>query len=247
MDIISKAQPVWTEYGRKGKKMKQVLIAEDSDMLIMTLQAGFKKYASTFEPVFVKDGLEAIEVLKKQQISLLVTDLQMPRVEGLVLLAYMNQNHPTIPCIVMTATRRPQLKQRLQHDVLSYIEKPFTPDELAKTIISSLDQDIPGGSLYGISIVNFLQMIEMEKKTCLLEVNLENHPSGAFYFEKGVLHHAEYGKLKGEDAAIKMIQLDRVRINFKKVPKRKIERRIRKDMTDLLLKTIPTEDELEQL
>ena len=223
--------------------MGKVLIVDDSEMLINYLEEHFKRYEDKFDFVTAKDGMDAIEVLKKEPTSLLVTDLQMPRVDGLVLLAYTNKYYPNILCIVMSAHGTPKIKEALQPDILKFIEKPFTADELAQTIMSALSQDVPGGSLSGISIANFLQLVEMEQKTCLCEVDSPDFPKGFFYFKGGVLHHAICGQLKGEEAALKMIQIENATINFRKPPARKIPRQIKVDLMALILEGLRLKDE----
>jgi CheY-like chemotaxis protein len=223
--------------------MDTVLIVDDSVMLINYLEDAFIKYEDQFSFITANDGLEAIEIIKNKPISLLVTDLQMPRIDGLGLLAYTNKYYPGIPCIVMSAHGSPKIKETLQPDILQFIEKPFTGDELAKIIIAALKRDLPDGSLTGISIASFLQLVEMEQKTCLCEVESPDNPKGFFYFKGGELHHAVYGSLKGEEAAIKMIHIDNPTINFRKPPDRKIPRRINKDLTGLILQAMKRKDE----
>ena len=173
--------------------MDNVLIVDDSEMLMNYLEESFAKYRDKFAYFLAKDGLEAIEILKNETIALLVTDLQMPRIDGLGLLAYANKYHPKIPCIVMSAHGTPSIKQTLHKDILQFIEKPFTADALATAIMGALKRGLPDGSLSGISIVSFLQMIEMEQKTCLFEVETPGNPKGFFYFKGGELHHAVCG------------------------------------------------------
>jgi len=212
-------------------------------MLLNYLENAFTKYKDKFRVDFAKDGMDAIDVIKSKQISLLVTDLQMPRIDGLGLLAYVQKYHPGIPCIVMSAHGTPAIVENLQSDILQFIEKPFTADALAGAIISALEKDQTGGSITGISIGNFLQMIELEQKTCLCEVSSAGNPKGFFFFNGGELHHAVYGDLKGEEAAIKMIQFDNPTISFRKVPERPIPRRINRELTGLLLEAMKQKDE----
>jgi len=207
------------------------------------LKAGLRKYADKFETVTARDGEEAIAILKKEAVALLVTDLQMPKVDGLALLAYMNENHPDIPCIVMSAHGTPQIKEKLRQDVLSFIEKPFEIDDLVRVIVPALERDVPGGSLNGISTANFLQLIEMEQKTCLCEVESVGNPKGFFYFKGGELHQAVFGDLKGKEAALKMIQLENPTISFRKPPGRKIARGINEQLTSLILEAARRMDE----
>jgi CheY-like chemotaxis protein/predicted regulator of Ras-like GTPase activity (Roadblock/LC7/MglB family) len=225
--------------------MEKVLIVEDNPVLIKILRTGLKKYSDKFETVTARDGEEAIEVLKKESISLLVTDLQMPRIDGLSLLAYMNDHHPEVPCIVMTAHGTQQIKDKLQQDVLRFIEKPFEIDDLVQAILPALDRGIPVGSINGISIASFMQMIEMEQKTCLFEVESPNDGKGYFYFEDGILYDAVYGDNKGLDAALKLIPLEDAKIRFKNVSKskRKIAKRIKNDLMSVIMEAMRLKDE----
>ncbi|GAB4335118.1 MAG: hypothetical protein Kow0089_04690 [Desulfobulbaceae bacterium] len=223
--------------------MDTVLIVDDSSMLINYLESSLAKYEDQFSCIFAKDGMEAIELIKENDIALLVTDLQMPRIDGLGLLAYTHKYHPNIPCIVMSAHGTPALVENLQSDILHFIEKPFTADALAEIILSALKADSTEGSITGISIGNFLQMIELEQKTCLCEVSSPGKPKGFFYFNNGELHHAVYGDLKGEDAAMEMIHIPSPTISFKPVPKRPIPRRINRELTGLLLEAMKKKDE----
>ena len=190
--------------------------------------------------------MEAIETIKGNEISLLVTDLQMPRIDGLGLLAYVHKYHPSIPCIVMSAHGTPSIIKNLQSDILQFIEKPFTADALVKAVSSALESEKTEGSITGISIGNFLQMVELEQKTCLCEIESSGNPKGFFYFNGGELQHAVYGDFKGEEAAIKMIQIDNPTISFRKVPDRPIPRRINRELTGLLLEAMKQKDEMQE-
>lgn len=224
--------------------MDTVLIVDDSSMLLNYLEGALAKHADKFKVLFAKDGMEAIDVIKDKEISLLVTDLQMPRIDGLGLLAYVHKYHPSIPCIVMSAHGTPAIIENLQSDILQFIEKPFTADALTKAVVAALESDQTGGTITGISIGNFLQMIELEQKTCLFEVESTGNPKGFFYFNNGELHHAVCGDLKGEDAAIKMIQIDKPTLSFRKVPERPISRKITRELTGLLLEAMKQKDEM---
>lgn len=224
--------------------MDTILIVDDSSMLINYLESSLTKYDDRFNFIYAKDGMEAIELIKDNEISLLVTDLQMPRIDGLGLLAYVHKYYPNIPCIVMSAHGTPAIIENLQSDILQFIEKPFTADALAEIITNALKADSStAGSITGISIGNFLQMIELEQKTCLCEVSSPGSPKGFFYFNSGELHHAVYGDLKGEEAAMKMVHLENPTISFKPVPKRPIPRKINRELTGLLLEAMKQKDE----
>ena len=229
--------------------MDKVLIVEDNPDLLRTLKIRLEKYRDRFETIAARDGAEAITVLKRTDIALVVTDIQMPRIDGLSLLAFVKKKRPGIPCIVMTAHGTAEIRKKIQRHVLRFIEKPFELDDLVKVILPALNREAPapGGSLDGISIANFMQMIEMEQQTCIFEVEAPEEEKGYFYFEEGVLFDAVYGNLKGVEAAMKLIPLEDVKIRFRNVSKgeKKIPRRIKEDLMNVIMEAMRLKDESE--
>ena len=224
--------------------MKIVLIAEDDRILSARLKSFLGKYEDQFDVIAVENGSQAMDVLKRRQISLLVTDIQMPEVDGLELLAYINQHHPVIPCFVMTAHGTPELKKQLPRDIIRFFAKPIDIHHLTEAIIGVLNRDIPRGAMRGISVVNFLQMIQMEQKTCLLEVTRPGKPKGLLFFDGGVLCDANCGSLKGEDAAMEVITRETAEIRFKYFPDRKIHRRIHTPLNRLIEASLSADQEV---
>lgn len=226
--------------------MSKVLIVDDDAQLLTILTESLKKYQNKFEIITAKDGLEAIKSLQKQQFSLVVTDIQMPIVNGLVLLAYMAKSYPTIPCIVMTAHGTSFLKRRLQQETSHYIEKPFKVDELAQIIMSTLGQkEVLRGSLNGVSVVGFMKLIEMEYITCLCVISGANGEKGYLVFDGGILLNAYYGKLRKEEAAVRLFQMRDVSIKFRNPPMEKVSRQIKTKLSDLLTEAMKGKDEIE--
>ena len=219
--------------------MDKVLIVDDDAQLLTIITDTLKKYKNKFELITAKDGLDAIKVMRKQSVSLVVTDLKMPNVNGLVLLAYMSKNFPTIPCIIMTGYGTPFLKKRLEEEALHYLEKPFKVTDLARSIISILGQEeILGGTLNGVSVTGFLKLVEMEHITCLCEISSPESKKGYLLFDGGVLCNAYYGNIRGEEAALILLKMDDVKIKFKKPPKEKVSRKIENELSDLLAEVV---------
>jgi DNA-binding NtrC family response regulator len=119
--------------------MKKALIVDDSKVLIKTLQKGFEKYQDVFQAIYAEDGLEAMNILNQEPVSLVVTDIQMPMIDGLVLLAFIRERYPDLPCIIMSSYGSDELKGQVNRDILHFIDKPFKVDELARIILSALD------------------------------------------------------------------------------------------------------------
>jgi CheY-like chemotaxis protein len=120
--------------------MDKVLIVDDEIETLKVFTKGLKKYGDQFEVLTASNGEEAVEVLKRESIAVLATDLVMPNMDGLELLAYMTKNHPQVPCIVMTGHGSSEIKKRADRkDLLAYLEKPFDFNELAWSIMEGLD------------------------------------------------------------------------------------------------------------
>jgi CheY-like chemotaxis protein/predicted regulator of Ras-like GTPase activity (Roadblock/LC7/MglB family) len=226
--------------------MKYVLIVDDEESLLLTIQAGFDGYKDAFEVMTARNGKEAVKVLETMPISLVVTDLKMPEMDGFELLGYLKNEYPQIPAIVMTAFGTPEIETRLsQTGMIRMLEKPVDFEELTQLIISLLDQDYTGGTLTGISLPSFLQLIEMEQNTCLMEIMTPNG-QGLLYFNKGALCDAVFGEAKAEEAAIAMLALDDVKISFRNMPSKKLKKRIKKNLMSLIMEGARLKDEQEE-
>lgn len=227
--------------------MPTVLIAEDDPILLRRLEKALDDHQDRFDTLLVENGKAAMAVLERRTVDLLITDIQMPEVDGLELLAHVRQHHPVIPCIVMTGYGTPELRKRLPRDLLYFLKKPFDPKRLADLILEALGRDVPQGMVYGISVLSFLQMIQLEHKTCLFEVSLPDKPTGLLYFDHGVLFDAAAGGLKGEAAAMELISEEKAVFRFRPLPPRSVPRRITRDLNQLIEESVSRRRDLEEI
>ena len=102
---------------------QRILLVDDDPKLVWGL--GLCLTRADFVVVTCGDGLEAIELLASTGFDILVTDIQMPRLDGLDLLAYVSVHHPNLACFVMSAHGTPQMKAKLPRDLVRFFQKPF--------------------------------------------------------------------------------------------------------------------------
>jgi len=89
--------------------------------------------------VTAANGLDAIELLKKQPIDLVLTDMQMPEMDGLQMVEEIRANFPAVPVILMTAHGSEETAvQALQRGAASYVPKRNLAQDLEETIQSVL-------------------------------------------------------------------------------------------------------------
>jgi CheY-like chemotaxis protein len=227
--------------------MKQVLIVDDEARLLQSIEAGLINYKDNFTVRTALNGKAAVKILKEVEIDLLVTDLRMPEMDGFELLAYISHSHPFMPAIVMTAFATTEIEERVNESgIFKLLEKPIDFDRLAETILESLEQEGKEGSIAGFSLANFLQLLAMEQKTCLLNIN-SGDSDGYVYLEQGEIHAAVCGTIKGEEALYLLLASENARITFRKLPKKNIPRMINKPLMSLLMEGMQYMDEAEHL
>lgn len=117
---------------------ENILIVDDDIHILELIQRHLQSLNyHTYKAISVK---EALEILKDTTIDLLITDLQMPGVDGLELIKYASEHYPKIPKLVVTGF--PSINGALEvmkSGAVDYITKPFTKEELKTAVIKSLE------------------------------------------------------------------------------------------------------------
>ena len=224
--------------------IRKVLIADDDQTLLKLLSKKFEKFSGVFEPILALDGINAVNILEKEAVSLVISDLQMPRLDGFALLSHIKEFYPDIPVIIITAFGKPKSRQViLSQGAVEYLEKPIVIDDLANMILKYLNKETEGGLLNNASLEMFIQLIEMELKTCTIRVSdKKSDKKGVLFFKEGVLVDARIGKNHGNSAAYKIFAWSEVSISIENhcLQKRRI---IDGDLQAILLEAMRLKDE----
>ena len=213
--------------------MDKVLIVDSNADFLKSLKEGLDKMHQ-FEVLVASDGEEAIRILSNDKVAVLVTDINMPRFDGLELLAFMTQEHPNTPCVVMTDYGKPWFRKRMdQQEVLYHLEKPFEIGALASAIFVGLNLRDEGMNYKGMTMASILPLIEIEQKTCRMEVKSAGKGKGYLYFDEGVLIDAHLKGKTGEKAALAISEWDRIVIKFSELPRRRTRTRVKTHLMDM--------------
>lgn len=117
--------------------MSKVLIVDDEKNFPIILSAVLEDEG--FETASALSGMKAVEILKNENISLVLTDMKMPEMDGLSLLETIKNSWPEIPVIVMTAHGTVEKAvEAMQKGAFTYIIKPFGNQELVQHIKNAL-------------------------------------------------------------------------------------------------------------
>ena len=106
------------------------LLLVDDDTSILTLLSEFVE-GMGYPYSTARDGVEALEVMKRQPVTVVITDLIMPRMDGLELLKRIKMRWPETDVIVITGhTREFRYTDVVREGASDFLQKPFNLDEL---------------------------------------------------------------------------------------------------------------------
>jgi len=116
--------------------VKSILIVEDSTTTRSLIRAVIEELGD-FDIVEAPTGFDALKLLPTQDFDLVVTDINMPDINGLELINFVrsNQRYSNIPLIIVTTERSEEDKKRgMALGATAYVTKPFKAPELQDVV-----------------------------------------------------------------------------------------------------------------
>ncbi|HUT10003.1 MAG TPA: response regulator [Thermoguttaceae bacterium] len=118
--------------------MTTILVVDDS-AVDRQLAGGFLANDPDLTVRYAGDGAEALETIVRKAPDLVLTDLMMPKIDGLQLVAEVRRSHPLVPVILMTSKGSEEIAvQALQQGAASYVPKRMLARKLLSTVRSVL-------------------------------------------------------------------------------------------------------------
>lgn len=113
--------------------MTKILIVDDEARILLLLQSLLK--ANGYEAATAKDGLQALELLKRDTFDLVISDLRMAPMDGMTLFREIKTLFPALPVILLTAYASVETAiEAMKSGAFDYLTKPFKVDEMLATI-----------------------------------------------------------------------------------------------------------------
>ncbi len=117
--------------------MPNILVADDELNMRLVLQALLTREG--YEVFLAEDGREALQIIKSQNISTVITDLKMPHLDGKALLEWVRANRPALPVIIITAYGTvASAVEAVKKGAFDYITKPFELEEIRAVLDKAL-------------------------------------------------------------------------------------------------------------
>ncbi len=181
--------------------MKRVLVVDDEEDMLWMLQRNLNKGMKDVEILAAKSGEEALALLSDRSVNLVITDINMPGMNGLDLLIEINNRFPGTGVIIMTAYPSNAYENKaMMSGSLRFIEKPFDI-KVVRAIVEEVLKESEGfqGTVDGVDLIDIVQFNGLSRATAALKVTTGDR-EGMIFFKEGAVVHAMCGKENGEEA-----------------------------------------------
>lgn len=121
--------------------MSRILIIEDEPAIRRVLVKILSDEDKSHELFEAENGIEGINLIKKQQFDLIISDVKMPKVDGIEVLEFINSNFPEIPFVMISGHGDLDMAvDSMKKGAFDYISKPPDLNRLLTTVRNALDK-----------------------------------------------------------------------------------------------------------
>lgn len=117
--------------------MGKILIVEDSSTTRSLIRAVIEDLGDDYDAYEAETGFEALKLLPSESFNLIITDINMPDINGLELISFVKNNdaYKHIPMIIVSTERSEEDRKRgMSLGADAYVSKPFKAEELQEEI-----------------------------------------------------------------------------------------------------------------
>lgn len=116
-----------------------VLLVDDDEMLLHALSQAIELRMSTVKVETAASAEEALQLLQEREYSAIISDIKMPGMDGLTLLACVQERYPDIPVLLITGYNEHDMAMHaLSAGAYDYIRKPIERDDFAAALHRAL-------------------------------------------------------------------------------------------------------------
>ena len=183
----------------------KILILDDEQDLLELYQELLSRMPSQPEIHTANTGARAMALLESDHFSLLLTDLNMPTMDGFQILSIVRRKFPGLRTVVMTSVTDEQFRARSYSlGIDLYLEKPRTPQEIqlfTDCVESLLEREELGGfrGVQSKSLVDLIQLECLSQSSAVLKITNKNLEA-RIWILNGEVIDASLQDLTGEDA-----------------------------------------------
>lgn len=220
-----------------GPRVVRVLVVDDEENLNWSLVTSLRREQ------YAADGALTAEDARRRLVDVtydcIISDIQMPGMDGFQLLSWLRAQRPQARVIMMTAFGSPSVRQEaIRHGVAAYLEKPFDLTALKRELRRALDTPAQPGASY--DLIEITQVINLSRRDVAVQAQVGDQV-GLLVFERGELISAVYGALRGEQAFFAMCATPAQLATPAPVPER-VERNLTQPVSSLIFDALLKRD-----
>jgi two-component system chemotaxis response regulator CheY len=128
--------------------LQRILIVEDSATMRSLLASSLEELEQPTKIVEAESGFEALRHLPREDFDLVVTDINMPDINGLELVSFIknSEKYASIPLVIVSTEGSDRDRQKgLGLGADAYLVKPFDPEDLRRVVIELLSDHCSRG------------------------------------------------------------------------------------------------------
>ena len=227
--------------------IRKILLVDDDQVLQLTLSRKMAEFDEQFHVIQAVDGFDALKKLEESAVSLVITDLMMPRMDGMSLISHIQNKYHDLPVIILSGIKRKDVPniEKVQ-GIIAYLEKPVAINKLLELILNALEEETKDGVMHNVSPTMFMQMMEMEEKSCTIRMlDNDSDEGGILYLINGRVMDARVGALKGLEALRRIFFWNAVTVFLRHecAPRANV---INSDIQPVMMAALAAKDESEQ-
>lgn len=187
-------------------KQHKILVLDDDQDILDLYKEMLSSLPSQPEVQIANSGARAIALLEADSFSLLISDLKMPKMDGLQLLTIVRKRWPTLRTVVMSALNDEGFKARAYSlGIDQFLEKPRTAKEInyfCDCIEGLLNKGDVAGAFRGVQSKSLMDIIQLEclsQSSSVLKI-IAGPVEGRIWIENGEVIDALAGDAVGEEA-----------------------------------------------
>lgn len=198
----------------------KVLVVDDDPIFQTLLRRALPPMMPEQRFLFASSGVDALELVRREPIDLLLTDLYMPGGDGFSLVPTVLDEQPWVTVCVMTAQHEPGLDAQFSEGgLVPCLRKPLDIEQLSNTLRGLLMRSARG-QLRGLTTFSLLWLLEVEKKTSrLLVFSRESSSRAIIDVVKGELWSAAGPGGEGLDFLHEVLAWEDVSLSIEPLPR----------------------------
>jgi len=224
------------------------VVVDDEEDLLRSLAAALRRSRPDAEVREFADPVQAAAHLDEvARVDALITDIRMPKLDGIDLLLRARKRRPGMPAVIMTAFSSPSvITQVSSFGTVEYLDKPFSVATFTAAIDRVVKPNAAGfaGALALDGLPDLIQLCALSNSTSALRIR-HGARRGAIWFERGLIVHAEQGGREGVEAFFDILSWKDGEFSVERGAMART-RSIQQRATELLMEALRRQDEAER-